>query len=72
MNNNYVIFGLILVAILILIYKSMPNLKKENFYYFHPPSNCMENVFGKTNCYPPYYFPFYSGDFHYPYPLFFY
>ncbi len=71
MNNNYVILGIILVAVLMLLYKSM-HKPKENFYYFYPPSNCMENVFGKTNCYPPFYFPFYSGgDYHYPYPFYY-
>lgn len=68
MNKNLIIFTVILALILLTAYKS----KKENFYYFMPPSNCMETVFGNTKCYPPFYFPFYSADYFYPYPLFYY
>ncbi|QKF93497.1 hypothetical protein QKU48_gp0039 [Fadolivirus algeromassiliense] len=67
MNKNYIIFGVIFAIILMLAYRS----RIENFYYFMPPSNCMENVFGNMNCYPPYYLPFYTGDYSYPYPLFY-
>ena len=65
MNNNYLIFGVILTIILLLAYKS----KTENFYHYYPPSNCMENVFGKTKCYLPYNLPFYAADYFLPWPL---
>jgi hypothetical protein len=45
---------------------------REHFYYYMPPSNCMENIFGKTNCYPSPYIPFYVGEYEYPrYPSYY-
>lgn len=56
----------LVIIIAIVIYIVMNEYKKEPFYYFMPPSNCMETAFGKTNCYPPPIVPFYTGDLFYP------
>jgi len=51
MNYNDIISLIIIVAfILITIYVS---IKKEGFYTFYPPTNCMNDVFGTTKCFPP-------------------
>jgi hypothetical protein len=59
MNNN--IETLIFIVIALIIFMSYNKQIKEAFYSYYPPSNCMETVFGKLVCYPPYYFPFYSS-----------
>lgn len=60
------------IIIVIVTIMVMNEYRKEGFYYYMPPSNCMENVFGKTNCFPPYSIPFYTGDLFYPlYPMYY-
>lgn len=59
MKNLIMIIAMIL---LILLAYNIKNIK-EGFYYYYPPSNCMQNVFGNINCFPPFYFPFYFNSF---------
>ena len=57
-SNKNIIF---LVVAAILIFILFGKKIREGFYHYYAPSNCMETVFGNTVCYPPYYFPFFTG-----------
>ena len=62
-NLAIIMITIIIVTIIIIV---INKCNREGFYYYMPPSNCMENVFGNTNCYPQYTLPFYSGYKYYP------
>lgn len=59
----YLIIALILI--LVILFATMTSV--EPFYNYYPPSNCMENVFGKTTCFPPGYYPFYNASYYWPF-----
>ena len=53
---------IIIIIIVVLVLTTKNKKIKEGFYYY-PPSNCSEDVFGKTTCYPlypPYLYPHYE------------
>ena len=54
----------ILVLLVVLVSLYLLVNERENFYSYYMPSNCIENVFGKINCYPPYYLPFYTWNYY--------
>ena len=53
-----------LIIVLLILFAIWPGI--EPFYYY-PPSNCMQNIFGNTTCYPPGYYPFYSPNYLWPF-----
>ena len=57
----------IVTIILIVAIVIATMLSIETFYTYYPPSNCMENVFGNTTCYPPGFYPFYNGSYFWPF-----
>ena len=67
---DLIVVTIIIISIVVIV--GINEYRKEGFYYYMSPSNCMENVFGKTNCFPPYVMPFYTGDLFYPlYPSYY-
>jgi hypothetical protein len=54
-----------IILILVILFVVMTNI--EPFYSYYPPSNCMQNVFGKTTCFPPNFYPFYNASYFWPF-----
>jgi len=72
MNQYNLAIVMIIIIIVTIVIIGINKCNIEGFYYYMPPSNCMENIFGNTNCYPPYAIPFYTGDYFYPlYPMYY-
>ena len=60
----YYLLAAIIIVLFVLLYTWS---SIEPFYNYYPPSNCMDNVYGKTTCYPPGYYPFYTPDYFWPF-----
>lgn len=62
----YLIICLLALVVILMI----NNYRKESFYQYIPPSNCMETTFGNIRCYPPFMTPFYNSEYYYPFYFF--
>ena len=62
MSYLIAIIIIVLVTLFLVWWKNI-----ESFYTYFPPSNCMENVFGSTTCFPPGFYPFYNSEFYWPF-----